>query len=802
MSESPSPRQLPILKIANKTPVRSPSYSPMMRSTSKSARTLRSPKIPSIPLTMTSPRKKNTGIHKTIKIKLEESKERIKNLIESLERSEPNETIYKKSTNLRIFKDTSDDRSIAENKFMQREYPSYSSDDNQFLKFLMTQFSEAMRGVNGRFPELYSPDCPVEEQVNGISAQLDLWFTLFDECTCHISSKSSATALVLKNIMEVFYGFFLSLIDKIKQDKNRIQLIESYYEKKLNEETQIPTLKTKIEFLKKEVERKKKEHIALENENSKLHVEKFQLKHEIERVQMNVNNLLNTADILRGQVNAGQKRIHEMSRDMAAKPLDQTFGAVPEDVLKIWDQSSQFIQDILNNTLDSFDINELMPEWMSTPKLNHYIAMPRPEVYPRPEKGCFHFTILYKAISACAGKNDPETIFDTLELKVRELFQKFGSFYFNRLKMNRKTSDEHITRLNQVNKVLRGCKYDATEIIKSLFGCGDIINLPKKLPDIIPQIMEVFQKVPGLMKEKNKPKSPAEIISKTIQGPDLLTFIGVIIKLSNTDIFIDLFRKFLIRELPFHLFIFFSKVCIAIDKSDIKTRINFLHSTFSPFGYESIPKKLRKTLEGNYATNILQFQLLMLDMYQETVENLASQLKETIDEKDIELSAAQLFKLNELDAFELYQYMSAISENNDPTVFEIAICAFDKKLEYNHIISNFDPTNSKLMYYMNHFTEIKAGESPKLKKKKARTRPSSVRSSPKKKELISTHDNNTSSQMAFLPNDILNDSKSEMETNCGDQYENPPEMTDTGVTGDISEMNDIENLRIDARNSL
>ena len=95
-----------------------------------------------------------------------------------------------------------------------------------------------------------------------------------------------------------------------------------------------------------------------------------------------------------------------------------------------------------------------MPEAMFSPEIETFISMPKLEDYPRDENRIFHFTQLYKSIKFCGGDTDPNNFFNTLELKVRNLFKKFGAFYYNRIVWARKTQIEHISKLNQYNKDL------------------------------------------------------------------------------------------------------------------------------------------------------------------------------------------------------------------------------------------------------------------------------------------------------------------------------------------------------------
>ncbi|OHT07967.1 hypothetical protein TRFO_05112 [Tritrichomonas foetus] len=794
MSAPSTPRgqKLPSINISSPQPLSTITTPNHLRSFSSSQRSVHSPRIPSLPPTPTSPRKRSLSIFSSGRINFNLTKERITNIIEILNRNDYRDTMYKKCQNCNVSNEKTTDKSYNEHKFMLREYPSYFSNDCQFYRFLMHRFEDAIQGVNERFPEYYAKEFNSEDHVNGLSAELDMWFTLFEECICQESSRSRITAYILKNIFEVFQSCFSRLFEQINNDRKKIASIDEYYRKKMDEESQLPPLNAKINYLKSEIERQKREYASLEKENSRFHVENFHLKTEINRKQESVDQLLNTADTLRGQINLSQQRIHEMSREVVIKPLDPSFGAVPDDVLQIWDQSSQFIRDILNDTLDSYDLDEMMPMWMQSPTINYLIKMPRPELYPRPENRCFHFTILYKSISAAAGENDPKSFFNTLEQKVRGLFQKFGAFYFDRIKKHRQDQDEHISKLTRLNRDLRRNMSDPSEIMKLVLGNANSITIPKKVTiDPLEMIMEVLRRVPELMKAKTKPKSVAEIVTKVLGGNDFLLFLGLVVKNSQTDIFSDLFRQFLIKELPFHMFIYFSKMCVAIDKSDMRARVMYMTSTFSSVGFTSIPQNKRRSFESSYCSALVTFQVYMLALYQFAIENLAIELTGKIDEENIENSIAQFFKLNENDTLDLYQYMAAISESSEPTILEFAVVVFDKRYKFDNLLANFDPTQSKLMDYMTNFGQNKTKEKPKSKKK-GRTRASSVKGH-KKGNLPLSIENLVSSQMVFQTDDVMNDNENNEENNSS----LIPEMTETGVNGDVDEFN-LENTRIEA----
>ena len=189
-----------------------------------------SPRIPSSPKTPISPRKRAQSNYSTRRIEndIDYCQKRIKNMIDVIDRNDRRDTIYCKSSNCCIFPEDINNLSYSEAKFVRREYPSFFSNDRQQYLFLMNQFEDAIQGVSQRFPEYNLPETSKEKHINGINAELDMWFTLFDECIYQESTRSRITAYILKNISEVFRSNFADLFDQVKVARQKVTQIEEY----------------------------------------------------------------------------------------------------------------------------------------------------------------------------------------------------------------------------------------------------------------------------------------------------------------------------------------------------------------------------------------------------------------------------------------------------------------------------------------------------------------------------------------------------------------------------------------------
>ncbi|OHT02915.1 hypothetical protein TRFO_29840 [Tritrichomonas foetus] len=661
------------------------------------------PKRPSQPNTPNSPRKRFSSLRQSASEKTPANlcKERMQRIIEVLDRNDVRDTMYKKCDNCCIFPNDVSEKSYNESKFMRREYPSYFSTDRQFFRFLFQQFSEAIDGLNERFPNYYSNDNIDDFQMRGMVSELDMWFTLFDECINQESQHSKVNSYILKNLMEVFQQAFQTLVNQVKRERENIENVKRFYEEK-DDSSELSVTKRKLDYVVAENERLKREMDKIQEESKRFHIENFNLKREIEESQNNINGLLSTTDQLRQAISAGEQRIHEMTRDKPEAALEATFTAVPKDIMETWTQCSQFLTAVMENSLTNIDFNKLYPEDIVDDTLGYYLKLERPAV-PTYEGENIHFSKLYNLIKLFRGSNEPNQVFTTLEAKIRTLFKKFALFYVDRNKKNRQKAKETENRLKKQLLDLRRSIPNPSEWISNVLSYPELYVIPKKSPpNVQGQIMFVFQRAEELMKELNKPNSASEIVTKVFQEHDLLLFLAQIAKSSRTDIYSDIFRKFLIQEFPFHMFLYYGKVILQNDKANIQKRGTFLTSQFQHVGWNSIPQLRRRSYETMYCPSPVTFPIFTLTVYQHVIENIAIAISNTVDQKDLKESLMK--KYNDAD---LVDYLIAISEKGDPTVIEYASIVFDKKEKFEKLVVDFDPQQSKIIEYMSTFGQKK-----------------------------------------------------------------------------------------------
>lgn len=646
------------------------------------------------------------------------SQNRTKLILEILERNDSNEMQYKKSQNCCIFpsEKSMEEKSFDEKKFMKREFPSYFSTERQFFRFLMHQFDEALQGVEDRLPHYYSIDNLNEHQMKGLISELDLWFALFDECIGHESQKSSMNAYIMKQIMEVFQQDFLLLINQVKTEHKRYTNLIGAQRIK-DEETETGRLQKEYEKVVAEKDRLKREMKQIQSEIQKNHYEKFQIKYQLDEANVHIRNLEETVEQLNDKIAYGNERINDLLKSKPSEALEATFTSVPGDVLETWTQCSQFLTAIMDDELTKLDFNSLFLDNMTKNDgtLGTFLTLPRPEV-PTFEGTNVHYSKLIGLIKMFLKDGNSKTLFDIFSGKIRDLFKKFSIFYVDRVLQHRKGDREKESKLRKQIKDLRSSFQNPNDWMKIVLDSPDLFSIPKKgAPDVQSQMLFVYQQSMELMKKGlNKPRSASEIVKKCFSGDQLLLFLAQVSKLSNSDISADIFRMFVSNEMPYHMYLYYSKISAMNEKLDLFKRAALLTSQFKDFGINSIPQQKRRRFESIYCVNPVTFPIFMLAVYQHLIENISNEIADKVNKKDL-----INFLKEKYNDDELCEYLVAVSEKDDPSVIEYASVLFTfKKEKFPNALKNFDPLNSKVIEYMSTFGQKK--ETKKSPKKKSR----------------------------------------------------------------------------------
>ena len=691
-----------------------------------------SPRRPSLPPSPQSPRNRHSySTENTSDKYMNLSEERVKEILKTLETNDACDATYRRTDNCLIFPGNVkfaevNDKSYNEQKFMKREFPSFISTEAQIFKYLMTQFHDAMKGVENRFPNYYSTSNLDDYQLNGMISEADMWFTLFDECINQESKHSQINAYVMQNVLETFQQDFAILVMELKNERQKMRELTRFYEKN-GDSSEFTALAKTIENLKADKERLTKEIKKMEEEVKNLHIRNFNLQREIDLSKSTINELLHTTDELRQNIAAGNRRIYEMEKEKPKQALEASFTAVPKEIMETWTQCCQFLTAILEDGLLKLDLNQIYPRDIKDDTLGTFLKIERPTV-PTYEGENIHFSKLFHLIKTFKGEAQPNQIFTMLENKIRSFFKKFALFYVERTKGLKQANKDNETRLRKQLVDLKRTMPCQSEWIANFLSFPELYVIPKKgVPDIQEQMIYIFQQSDTLMKALNKPNSASELLTKAYEGHDLLLFLAQVAKMSKTNILYDLLKQFLGEELPFHMFLFYCKFSLQNDKSDLMKRGKYLQATFNNYGWNSIPQLRKKSYETMFCPNPVNFAIFCLALYQHTIENIAMKISNEVNQKDLVESLMQ--KYNDKD---LCDYLIAISEKNNPTIIKYAVILFNKSEKFEKLLSDFDPQQSKLIEYLNNFGKKEEKvKSPKKSRSQSRTK--SPRSASKNK---------------------------------------------------------------------
>lgn len=680
-----------------------------------------SPRAPQSPtIQMASPRQRrnssrrqslNDSSDKLLNLSIERSK----NILELLDKDDTRDIVVQRSGNCCIYKADSNmtEKSYSEQKFMRRDTSSFSSNEKQFYKNVIQQFDEAINSLEERIPNYYTNSKP-----EGLISEIDLWLTLFDECINQVSPRSPYASFVMKNIMEVFQNDFLMLFEQSKKEK--IGKHDGYGKK--DDASEVHKLQERVAWLEAENGRLKREKAQIEEDNKKQIVENFRLKSVIEEQQRNTNQLLSTIEDLRSIVAASQQRIKEMLKDKPNQELQETFTAVPKDVLDTWTECSQFLTVILNDELTNLDFNALFPPEITKPDgtLGVFLKLNRPEVLTYSDVKNVHFSKLYYLIKTFRGDKEPNQVFNILTQKIRNLFQKFSKFTVERTEFLRKASREKAAKMTKQMNEIRNSIPEPSDWMSIIFENPDVLSIPKKgvNTNLQEQILTLFKKTDELMKTSlEKPRSAASIVQKCYTGRDLLVFLALIAKQSKSDIHADMIRRFIVNELPYHMYLQYSRVGLENEKADMRKRSTFLNSAFQNVGWNSIPQQKRRHFESVYCPSPVTFPIFAMSVYEFAIQKIVGIIGQSVKTSNLIESLKEKYNNDNM-----CDYLQAISKKGIPSFIEYSSVLYTFKAEkFNNALQDFDPQQSNLIEYMSTFGQKKE------KKKGGRKRSQSVK---------------------------------------------------------------------------
>ncbi|OHT06119.1 hypothetical protein TRFO_25984 [Tritrichomonas foetus] len=637
--------------------------------------------------------------------------EKITALLEKIEKNE-NYDLTQRNKNCCVFPNDfalGNAKSHQELKFMRREYPAYTSSDKQFFSQLIHQLLDAIAAVNNRYQN-YCPTNSVEvHQLDGLTSELDMLFTLFDECICQMAPKSRAIALSMKTLYEIFQNYFGIFINRIKDEKEKIKKIKQQYTAQIassKDDTPavLPRLQNKVESQNSEIGRLKRELQKTTEENEKLHVEVFRYKAEVTQTQKDINGLLNVNQSLRDTISQNDQKFKQM-KQAAPQPaqLSKSFGAVPVDVTTIWTQSSEFLEAIKTDFLDKIDLNKVMPERPTNSSPSLFINFP---TGTSEDITGIHFTNFYKVVAAFSEGIDPNKLSELYQNKFRQFVTKISKFYFTRISNLSNKKEEIIKKYSGQVAEMKRAMPDPGAWMKIVIENYSLFASSKKVVDISEQIDKVLTDALKMMNRSPKPTSVSEIVQKCFEqnGTDLLQFLSQIGRQAALDLHIDMFMKFLLSQHSFKSFLFYCTIYLKRNDN------NILAKTFEHYGWNSIPNDKKELWNTNYLQ--LSLPIFAVALYEKALENISVSLQK-YSGNDMKSTILNLTGLDMDKAYDEYDYCQAIAVGGKPTIKDLAAVMFRNHVMFETAISDFTDENNQLCEYITSFVVKKKGKKGK-----------------------------------------------------------------------------------------
>lgn len=616
-----------------------------------------------------------------------------------------------------------DQKSQAEKKLLNKDFSTIIDSDRAVDSQILRLLSESLMGVSTRFESYtYNNDILTEENLPAYQAEFDLWLCAFNEMITQTAAKSKSNAIVLREIynsMRSLIKLFIIHVKKFFRRENDIRNMPPPPQPK------IAPLERKINDLQNEISRLNKEIERLNEENKALHVKKFNYKAQAVEMQNSINELIDINSSLRQSVTDGEQKIHAMSKVSPVFKMKKGIGVVPTDVYQFWEEISQFIKTLYDGGLDSVNVDEYFPQEPCEEFTPPFFSLKPPVIEPVDDPRGVHFSTFFAKIKAFGNSLNLNSAFHDMETKLRDIFDKFALTSQKRFIDYTKHEKALVAKAHQELSNLRSNTPDSAKWISNMLQNGDMIAKTKDNIDLVITIRKIFEKSLEYMNSDNKAISVCDCIQKTIpEFAQLVPFISQIYKQARSDIHVDLFRKFIINELPFRDFLFYAEIWLKSDRITIvKKRCELLSKYFNHLGWNSYFQQGNEEL---YCVSSLTFPIFALSIYQHSIEKISQNIS-NISLSDYRNEIADIFLASQDEVYDKYDYICSIADNKcKPTSHELAILFFQAKKPFEKIIYDFNPETAELCLYMANFNKRKGKQHRKVVKS-PRVRSQSVR---------------------------------------------------------------------------
>lgn len=590
-------------------------------------------------------------------------------------------------------------------KWITQDFPKIFPTERDQTAFLTRTLLKSLEELEEKYPDHQNDPDALEEE-------LGIWNYTFDETIRQVATHSKSLALILQNIKSRYqeiiesYDYQVGELDDIISAHSSSR--HSVMEFDPNDTQVVKDLRAHITLLEKDMDKIRKE-------NEKLSYEKFQLKEENNKAKDDVSKLIKVTDDLRQAVKDSEQKYYVLKFQNSAHAMNKSLGSVPDEVLIVWEQLSHFAKVILSGDLLRLDFDNYLPPDNIKTYEEPYFYMKKPPVH-RTKEHNVHYLTFFDEIKEFGSESNINQIFLDLEKAIRQFINEFSSQYTSHYRESQNSHTQIMQQLQQQVLELRSTKMDDSAWIRTILSNPSFIKLPKKgdFIDVDTSINAVYQFCCKSMETSSKIRSASMAILQEFRGssnPDLISFLAQVSCLSKKQINVDLFKRFILKDLPFHAFIFISDVKANLIKDPQKKRSSLLQSYFGQLGYMNLPTHQRSTYDSMFCTDDTKFLILCLGFYMYSIEKIELHVCR-IPNDYIQTAAADMLSLTHTELVEVCDFMSCVAEKNEkPSSKEFAVLLFRKKMPFERLFYGFDFAQSEFYQYIATF-----GMSKKAKK--------------------------------------------------------------------------------------
>ena len=488
-----------------------------------------------------------------------------------------------------------------------------------------------------------------------------------------------------------------SLVEAVKR-------IEQVVNKKGSDESEIGRLKREVETLK---QRNKELSLANFNIQSKKHID-----------DQKISDLMDVTKLLRKTISENEQKIDTLSQSNAAQSqLSQNMAAVPDVVLNTWTQAAAFCRQVLDGALMDVDFAALFPKDPTQEYSPHYLSLQKPETRDDEVHFMSFFTEIKKAF-------DTQDVFTNLQTRLRQFLATVSKLYVDNFTEFKKQHEDIAAQSVRKLDEMRSATADGSALLGTFATQKEYLQMPKKAKpvDIEVSLKTVYRYASSNDRQRSTSQAVANAFGGFKNG-EIVPFIVQVAKQSQDNAEVDLFRRFLICDIPYDQFLFYSQAftrASEIRPIDARSRKSLITEYFGLYGWNTIPKTKRSSIETAFIQNSTRFPLLCLSLYVHCIDRIQTQLER--EAGPVEGIAKRMLDLSPDELFTASEFMKSVSPTGKPTHKELAVLVFRRKVPFPDVLTDYSPEASITIIAYDTFN-IKKPKSKRSNDKFAATLP-------------------------------------------------------------------------------